>query len=206
MPMTEPMSKRFEKWRFTPDLFHSLGSSEPLGPHQKHREIIQKKLRAFLSVQDARETATRVHDLALDVDEEIGILLKDPLVRRLYEYDGQFFTPRGGRYFHTAFDGLHLLQWLGNSSLETFFRGRGKHDAVRWMLEELGKHSWVARVRRMNWEEFQTLDLVSPEVLETIIHGARKRRGETNPPRLSSEEQAFFQFFEEQMQGSFAAT
>jgi hypothetical protein len=206
MPMSEAMSNRFEKWSFTPDLMHSLGLSEALGPHQEHREIIQKKLRAFLSVQEARETATRVHNLALDIDEEIGRLLKDPLVRRLYEYDGQFFTPRGGRYFHTAFDGLHLLQWLSNSSLETFFRGRGKHDAIRWMLEELGKHAWVARVRRMNWEEFQTLGLVQQEVLDAIINGARERWRETNPSRLSSEEQAFFQSFEEQMESRHAAT
>jgi hypothetical protein len=206
MPMSEDMSNRFEKWSFTPDLMHSLGLSEALDSHQEHREIIQKKLRAFLSVQEARETATRVHNLALDIDEEIGRILKDPLVGRLYEYDGQFFTPRGTRFFHTAFDGLHLLQWLSDSSLETFFRGRGKNDAIRWMLEELGKHAWVAKVRRMNWEEFQTLGLVQQEVLDAIINGAEERRRETSPPRLSSEEQAFFQSFEEQMKGRFGVT
>jgi hypothetical protein len=194
------MSNRFEKWSFTPDVMHSLGLSEALGSHQQLRESIQKKLRAFLSVQEARETATRVYHLALDIDEEIGTILKDPLVGRLYEYDGQFFTPRGTRYFHTAFDGLHLLQWLSDSNLETFFRGRGKRAAIRWMLEELGKHAWVARVRRMNWEEFQNLGLVRQEVLDAIIDGARERLRETNPPRLSAEEQAFFQSFEAQME------
>jgi hypothetical protein len=166
---------------------------------------IQDKLREFLSAQEARETATRVHNLALDIDEEIGRILKDPLVRRLYEYDGQFFTPRGGRYFHTAFDGLHLLQWLSNSSLETFFHGRKKHSAIQWMLEDLGKHAWVARVRRMNWEEFQTLGLVPQQVLDAIVDGARERASETNPPRLSSEERAFFQSFEDQMESRYAA-
>ena len=181
MPTSEVMSNRFEKWSFTPDLMHSLGLSQALVPHQEHRESIQNKLREFLSVQEARETATRVHNLALDIDEEIGRILKDPLVGRLYEYDGQFFTPRGTRFFHTAFDGLHLLQWLSNSSLETFFRGRGKQGAIRWMLEELGKHAWVARVRRMNWEEFQTLGLVPQEVLDAIINGAQER-SERNEP------------------------
>jgi hypothetical protein len=200
------MSNRFEKWDFTPDLMHSLGLSEALGSHQEHRESIQNKLREFLSIQDARETATRIHNLALEIDQDIGRILKDPLVGRLYEYDGQFFTPRGTRFFHTAFDGLHLLQWLSDSSLEAFFRGRGKHGAIQWMLEELGKHAWVARVRRMNWEEFQTLGLVQQEVLDAIINGAEERRRETSPPRLSSEEQAFFQSFEEQMKGRFGVT
>jgi hypothetical protein len=200
------MSKRFEKWSLTPDLMRSLGLSEALGSHQEHRQSIQNRLREFLSAPEARETATRVHNLALDIDEDIGRILKDPLVGKLYEYDGRFFTPRGTRYFHTAFDGLHLLQWLSDSSLETFFRGRGKHSAIQWMLEELGKHAWVARVRRMNWEEFQNLGLVRQEVLDAIVNGARERMRETNPPRLSAEEQAFFQSFEEQLERRCAAT
>lgn len=149
-----------EKWSFTPDFVHSLGFSEALGSHREHREDIQNKLKEFLSAQEARETAARVHNLALEIDEEIGRVLKDPLVRRLYEYDGQFFTARGIRLFHTAFDGLHLLQWLNDSNLETFFRGKEKHGAIARMMEELSKHAWVATVRRMNWEEFRSLGLV----------------------------------------------
>ena len=54
----------------------------------------------------------------------------------------------------------------------------------------------------MNWEEFQTLGLVPPEVLDALIKGARERMGEaeTDPPRLFPEEQIFFQSFEEQME------
>jgi hypothetical protein len=100
----------------------------------------------------------------LEIDEEIGRILKDPLVRRLYEYDGQFFTPRGTRGFHTAFDGSNLLKWLSDSILATIFRGREKHVAIRWLLDELGKHAWVAKRRRMNWEESHALDLVPKEV------------------------------------------
>jgi hypothetical protein len=180
--MSEGMSNRFEKWNITTELMHSLRLREALDSHQEHRENIQNKLRAFLSVQEARETATRVCNLALDIDEDIGRILKDPLVGKLYEYDGQFFTPRGTRFFHTAFDGIHLLQWLSGSSFEPFFRGRGKRGAIRWMLEELGRHAWVARVRRMNWEAFQTLGLVPQEVLDAIVNGARERRRESNPP------------------------
>jgi hypothetical protein len=193
---------RFEQGSFSPDWVHSPGLSEALGPHQKHRERIHKELKEFLSVQEAGETATHVYNLALDIDEEIGRILKDPLVRRLYEYDGQFFTPRGTRLFHTAFDGLHLLESLNDSILQTFFRGREKHFAIRWLLEELGKHAWVTKRRRMNWEESHTLGLVPKEVHEAIIKRAseRRREAEADPPRLSLEEQAFFQSFEKQME------
>jgi hypothetical protein len=190
----------FEKWSFTPDF-------EALGSHQEYTESIQHKLREYLSVREAREIATRVHGLAREIDEDIGGILQDPLARRLYEYDGQFFTPRGTGFFHTAFDGLHLLQWLSNSGMETFFRGREKHRAIGWMFEELGKHAWVARVRRMNWEEFHSLGLVAPEVLEAILEVARERMkaAETGPRPLSAEEQVFFQSFEAQMEGRLAA-
>jgi hypothetical protein len=115
---------------------------EAPGVHQAHRERIQSELKEFLSAHEARETATNVYNLALDIDEEIGRILKDPLVRRLYEYDGQFFTPRGTRLFHTAFDGVHLLKWLSDSILATFFDGREKRFAIRWLLDELGRPGW----------------------------------------------------------------
>jgi hypothetical protein len=194
-------TNRFEERSFNPDLAHPPGLGEALGLHHEHRERIQNELKKFLCAQEARETATYVYNLALDIDEEIGRILKDPLVRRLYEYDGQFFTPRGTRGFHTAFDGLHLLESLSDSILQTFFRGREKHFAIRWLLEELGKHAWVAKRRRMNWEESHTLDLVPKEVLEAIVQRASEHREfEAVPPSLSPEEQAFFQSFEEQME------
>src|ERR1700694_1008456 len=82
-----------ETGSFDTNSVHSPG----LGLHQKHRERIQNKLEEFLLAPEARDTATQVYDLALDVDEEIARILKDPLVGRLYEYDGRFFTPRGTR-------------------------------------------------------------------------------------------------------------
>jgi hypothetical protein len=193
------MANRFEKWGFTPELVHSLGLSEPPDSREAHRERIQNKLKAFLSAQEARDTAARVHNLALEIDEEIGRILKDPRVGRRYEYDGRFFTARDVRLFHIAFDGIHLLESLTDSSLEMFFCGREKHAAIRGLLDDLDKHAWVAKVRRLNWEEFQTLGLVPPEVLDEIIRGAREREAETEPPPLSVEEQAFFRPLEEQM-------
>jgi hypothetical protein len=186
-----------ETGSFGANSVHSPG----LGLRQRYRERIQDKLEEFLPAAEARETATQVYDLALDVDDEIDRILKDPLVGRLYEYDGRFFTPRGTRLFHTAFDGLHLLKSLKDSMLETFFCGRENRVAIRWLMEELGKHAWVAKIRRMNWEESGTLGIVPKGVLDEIIEdiGGRRRRTEADPPPLSPEEQAFFRSFEEQM-------
>jgi hypothetical protein len=196
------MTNRFEASSFSPDWVHSPGATEALGPHQEHRERIQNELEEFLPAQEARETATQVYNLALDVDEEIDRILKDPLVRRLYAYDGKFFTPRGAWGFHVAFDGLHLLKSLCDSKLGAFFRGREKHFAIRWLLKELGTHAWVAKTLRMNWEESQTLGLVPKEVLKAIIKDAleRRREAEGGPPELSLEERAFFQSYDAQME------
>lgn len=195
------MADRFEKGSFGTDVVNSRSLGEALGPHQKHRERIQNKLEEFLPAQEARDTATQVYNLALDIDGEIGRILKDPWVGKLYEYDGRFFVPRGTQLFHTAFDGLRLLKSLTDSMLETFFRGREKRFAIRWLLEELGKHAWVATIRRMNWEESGTLSILSEEVLDEIIKDMVERRRQTgqSPPPMSAEEQAFFQPFEEEM-------
>jgi hypothetical protein len=172
-----------------------------LGFHQQTEvERIQSKLAEFLPAQEARAIASQVYDLALDVDEEIDRILKDPLVDRLYEYDGQFFTPRNTGLFHTAFDGLHILKWLGNSMLDTFFRGKKKRFAIEWLLDELHNHSWVAKRRRMNWEESRTLGLLTKEAIQELIDIHEDRRqAEENPPPLSFEEQAFFKYFECEM-------
>ena len=191
------MANRFEKrgLEYYPTL------SDAWGARQVHWERIESELKKFLFLEEARETARHVYNLALEIDEEIGRILKDPLVRRLYEYDGQFFTPRGTRGFHCAFDGSNLLKWLSDSILATFFSGREKRIAIRWLLDELGKHAWVAKRRRMNWEESHTLDLVPKEVLEAIVQRASEHKEfEAVPPSLSPEEQAFFQSFEEQME------
>ena len=192
------MANRFENGSFE----HSPGLRRACGTHQEHRERIQKELGEFLSPQEARETAIQVYNLALDIDEDIDRILKDPLVRRLYEYDGKFFTPRGTRGFHVAFDGLHLLRSLSDSKIGAFFREREKHFAIRWLLKELGTHAWVAKRLRMNWEESHTLGLVPKEVLEAIIKDALERRREAaaGPPELSLEERAFFQSYEAQME------
>ncbi len=193
---------RFEQGSFSLDLVYTLGLREALGPHQKQMQRIERELCEFLSAREGRETATQVYDLALEIDEDVGRILKDPLARRLYEYDGQFFTPRYTRGFHVAFDGLHLLKSLSESKLQGFFRGREKHFAIRLMLDELGKHAWVAKRRRLNWEESNNLGLVPKDVLDAIIKDAleRERAAKAELPELSLEERAFFQSYEAQME------
>jgi hypothetical protein len=163
---------------------------------------ILRKLMAFLSPQEAQETAARIYCLAQETDEEISAILKDPLVRSLYDYDGRFFTARRIRLFHTAFDGPHLLESLSDSNLELFFLGKDKRGGIRRLLEDVEKHARLAWARRMNWEDFQTLGLLPPDVLNEILEGARERM-EAEPPQPSAEELIFFQSFEEQMESSF---
>jgi hypothetical protein len=193
---------RFEQRNFSPELVYFPGLTEALSPHQKQKQRIEEELSEFLSPHEARDTATRVCNLAIEIDEDIDRILKDPLVRRLYDYDGKIFTPRGTWGFHVAFDGLHLLRSLSDSKIGAFFRGREKHFAIRWLLKELGTHAWVAKRLRMNWEESHTLGLVPKEVLEAIIKDAseRRRKAEAGPPELSLEERMFFQSYEAQME------
>jgi hypothetical protein len=170
----------------------------PLAFHQAQVQRIQNKLAEFLSARKARELAKQVFDLALEVDEDISRILHDPLVDKLYEYDGQFFTPRGTSGFHTAFDALHVLISLGNS-IFTIFRTLPTRSAIRCLLDELSEHRWVAKRRRMNWEELGTLSLVPEETIREII-AAQKRELAVNPPPLSAEEHAFFKSFEDQLE------
>ena len=166
----------------------------------EHREVqrLRKELTKFLSPRKARELAKQVFDLALEVDEDISRVLKDPLAEKLYEYDGQFFTPRGTSGFHTAFDALHVLTSLGNS-IDILFTTLPTRTAVKCLLDELGEHRWVAKRRRLNWEELGTLGLVPEETIREII-AAQKWELAVKPPPLSAEEHAFFKSFEEQLQ------
>jgi hypothetical protein len=166
--------------------------------HQAQAQRIESKLAEFLPPHEARELAKQVYDLVLDVDEDIDRILQDPLVGTIYDYDGQFFTPRGTVGFHAAFNGLHILKSLGNY-IDPFFRAQPKRSAIRRLLDELNMHRWVAKRRRMNWEELGTLSLIPEETIREIINARRRAEMEATPQPLSIEEQAFFECFEEQL-------
>jgi hypothetical protein len=194
------MSDGLEKGSLRLAFMHTPAVKEAFGPHRENMESIQHKLRTFLSEKEAQAVAILIYRVAVDIDEEIERVLKDPRVRKLYDYDGQFFTARFERLFHTAFNGHHLLKWLRESSLEPYFRGKDKGRAIEGLLEELRKHVGVARVRRMNWEDTQTLGMLPKDVLDAILKESQERMREANPPALSPEQQDFFQSFEEQME------
>ena len=180
--------------------FHNSPDSGKSSRLRKEAERIHGKLEEFLPAQEARETAAQVYQVALDINEDIDRILKDPLVGRLYTYDGQFFTPRDAPGFHVAFDGFHILNSLEDCKIEGFFRGRKVSSAIWWLLDELSKHSWVAKRRRMNWEESGTLGLLPAAVLEEIFRDhERRRQAAEQPPPLGPEEQAFFQYFEDEL-------
>lgn len=163
----------------------------------KQLERIQRKLEVFLLPEEARETTLMIFNTALEVDEEIDQILRDPLVQRSYEYDGRFFTPKNRAGFCRAFDGTQMLISLDDAMLDTFFRGRGRDRAIRWLMEGLSKHAWEAKVRRMNWEGSGTLAMVPREVIDEILRREMQRAEEDAP--LSPEQRTFFQFFEDQM-------
>jgi hypothetical protein len=171
--------------------------------HLQLKELrrIQDKLGDFVSSQEAQEIALRICHIVLDVDEQLDRILADPLVRIFYEYDGRFFCPKHGWGFHRAFDGVHVLRSLHDPMIETFFYGREKGFAVRWLVDELEKHTWEATVRRMNWQESQTLSIVPKQVLVEIVQNVREkaRQAEEAIAPLSPEEKTFFKSFEEQM-------
>ena len=174
---------------YTPSAFH-------------HAEVqrIQSKLTEFLPARKAQELGIQIFDLALEVDDDISRILQDPLAEKLYEYDGQFFTPRGTSGFHTAFDTQHVLISVGNS-IDTLFKTLPKRSAVECLLNELGKHRWLAKRRRMNWEELGTLGLVPEAIIRQLV-AAQKRGQDINPEPplpLSAEEHHFFKFFEQQL-------
>ena len=169
----------------------------------QHRQLerIQNKLEGFLSPLAARETTMGIYDLVLEVDDEIDRILRDPLVRKFYEYDGRFFIRKSNWGFYRAFDGTNILRSLNDANLETFFRGRDRYFAIPWLMGELEKHVWEAKVRRMNWEESGTLSVISKDVLDEILRNIRHREkaDEEEETTLSPEERAFFQSFEDQM-------
>ena len=172
------------------------------GLQEKELLRLEEKFREYLPELEAERLTAEICGLVLEVDEELDRILSDPLVVALYKYDGLLFTPRGTHLFHRAFDGIHILRSLDNYKIEIFFRGRDTSHAVRWMLEELGWHTWEAKVRRMNWEEEETLNILTKEVIEAIVeHNNEIRKAQQAAP-LSPEEQSFFKSYEMQMSDS----
>jgi hypothetical protein len=193
------MADRLEKGYFTLSYAHSPALKVIWGPYQEHIDNIHNKLKEFLPLPEALTVATQVQEAALEIDEEIGRILKDPKVRKLYDYDGQFFTARFERLFHTAFDGDHILKWLRETTVASFFRGKEKQGAIEYMLEEVRKHAAVAKIRRMNWEDTQTLGMLPKDVLDALLKESHERMKACEVVAMSSEEQVFFQSFEEQL-------
>jgi hypothetical protein len=173
----------------------------PLRYYEKELQRIHSKLNQFLSDREAHQAATWIQAVVLEVDEEISRILRDPLVRELYAYDGKFFMPKGADSFHRAFDGFNILQSLTNSAVQTYFYAREKQDAIRWLMDDLDTHRWAARVRRMNWEESGTLCCVRSEVIEEIVRRVTEENvhAEHDHPQLSPEETAFFKSYEDQI-------
>ena len=173
--------------------YSALASNQQLAMQR-----IQNELAEFLAPSEARDLAAQVEEVVFGIDQNINCILEDPLVKRLFDYDGKFFTPRGSGGLHMAFDGLHVLTSLGNW-IHTLFNGRPKDSAIRAVLEEIHTHDWLAKRRRMNWQGFGTLGVIPEQTIKEILADL-DRRAEADPSPLSPEELAFFRSFEEQLE------
>jgi hypothetical protein len=166
---------------------------------------IEAKIREYLPETEARAVASGIESLARDVDDEITKILSDPLVLRLFNYDGKLFTPRGAYSFHRVFDGIRILQSLTDFSLECYFRSGDCAAAVRWLMDDLEAHLWQARVRRMNWEEGGSLHSIPDDLIAEVARRAgavdRRFKCESGKPfELTPEELSFFKAYEEEME------
>lgn len=156
------------------------------GLYEKELLRIEEKSWEYLPKLEAERVTAEICGLVMEVDAELDRILTDPLVVALYRYDGLFFTPRGTHLFHRAFDGIHILRSLDNYKIEIFFGGKDKSHAVEWMLGELSSHIWEAKVRRMNWEEEGTLNILTKEVTKAIVEDIRDIHPRINNRTLQS--------------------
>ena len=104
------------------------------------------------------------------------------------------------------------MNWL-ESNIASLIRDNSPEASAEIIIGELERFVWLAKVRRMNWQEERYLGILSREVLETILDDVEERRRSRtlNPllnneeaiadrfDALSEDEQAFFHPYEEQL-------
>ena len=166
------------------------------------RAHLKANLEQFLTSKDAEQLAQLIDARVAEVDAEVDRLLRDPLVMEAWDYDGRCFVSRGDGFgLQVVFDGLNILQWL-NTNLDCFFRSNSAPLAVALLFKELDTFLWLARVRRMNWEEQGHLSVLTREVISAVMTDVQERRSatlESAVPPLTESERSFFQPYEEEI-------
>ena len=164
---------------------------------------VQAELGRFMSATDTRETMRRICEAVREVDMEIDRILRDPRVSDSWQYDGRCFVARSGGFgLHVAFDGRNILEWLKENLHCFFFRSKPAGAGIALLMKEMDTFLWLAKVRRMNWEEEGHLGVLSREVVQAVLDDVRERRriaAQSAVQPMPDGERAFFRFYEEEM-------
>lgn len=167
------------------------------------QEVIRKKVQ-----KEAQKICAELLDIAFDIDENINALLKNPRVLKKYDYDGNFFTPKGGFGFHRVIDGVNSLTSLDNN-IRSYFWSRNKIQAIAEIIESATKLREEAEAALSNWKEYGVVSAINPGLVREILefHQSRIENKisnmvpvETEPPELKEEERIFLREYEEQME------
>lgn len=172
------------------------------GLREQARQSVQAELARLMPATDTSEIMRRICESVREVDQEIDRILRDPLVSEAWEYDGKCFVARRGYFgLHVAFDGLSILEWL-EKNLAWFFRSNSADVGMALLMKEMDTFLWLAKVRRMNWEEEGHLGVLGREVIRAVLDDVQERRrlaAQSDVQPLSDGERAFFRFYEEEM-------
>lgn len=176
------------------------------GAYEKEVERIREVLEKYLGRGKAKEVATSIHTMALDIDESIHELKRDPSVLKRYSYDGQFFEDKEGGRFYKTLDGIHFLKLAPTAGNIRAFVGPEGKLRLDQLLGWLKAYVWVAETRLEGWRKFGNLSLTDREDIKQIIekhksgHGKHPRQlEEAGPAPLSEEEIRFFEQYEKQI-------
>lgn len=170
---------------------------------KQDQESIRNKIQ-----KEAKKICTDLLDIALDIDGNINALLKDPGVLKKYDYDGNFFTPRGSSGFHRVIDGVNSLTGL-NDNLRSYFLSRDKKQVIAGIIESALKLRKEAEAALSNWKEYGVVSAISPGLIREVLefHQSRVKNevsggalDETKPLELSEEEKNFLNEYEKQLE------
>lgn len=186
--------------------FSSPEFQKKLAELDAEARFLEERLKQYLNKDRAENVAREIYSTALDAEEAISEILRDQEVLQKYDYDGTFFSPKGGSGWGMALDGTRVLQAFNKDNLGSYFKG-GDFDAeLANLRKKLDEYRWLAKRRLISWQKEKTLSLVDKETIAELARIMKKRREEESTrekeqeiPPLSAEETNFLAIYEEEM-------